>query len=118
MRQSYFYQQHCNYIASDVLTLFLSAGGLRTTDLSIAVVIGIWLYTFSTFGVIAEEELADSSEPVTFNPGFFKIIVFGFGKNALGSGSMGGGGRKYALGAGGAGGGDGGPNCVIGGRKY
>jgi len=107
------YQQHRYYIAAALLTLFLSSGGLRTTDLSIAVVIGIWLYTFSTFGVIAEEELADSSEPVTFNPVFFRVIECG-----LGSESMGGGGRKNALGAGGAGGGADGPNCVIGGRKY
>ena len=102
-------------MSSDFLTLFLSSGGLRTTDLSIAVVMGIWLYTFSTFGVITEEEL-DSSERVTFNLDFFGVIWGGFGKNALGSGGAGG--RENALGAGGAGGGADGPNCVIGGRKY
>jgi len=61
------------------------------------------VYTFSTFGVITEEEL-DSSEPVTFNPVFFGAIGGDFGRNTLG--------------AGGAGGGADGPNCVIGGEKY
>lgn len=103
----FFFQQHHVYIVAVIL--LLSSGGLRTTEFSIAAVIGIGLYSFSTFGVATEEEL-DLFEPVT-NTGFFD-------DNALGSGGAGGGGLNNALVVGGAGVGVAGWTGVIWGKKY